>query len=444
MQAIVGMRVDRPNSTEWCFMTRGGVLATWVLVWLAVLTAAGYAQDATPAEAEATPMPVPFVKPPADAQAVDTPSDGGGSITVRIVPSPDEKNASDPVIAYHVERAVCEPRNFALLGMTSAWALQPQSGHSRDKPELAVLDSDCRDGVNYYYRVVAVTQSGRRSGAITLGPVKATAQWFAADKLNLLVLGLIVSLAILFFIEAIRRGKKPFIRRIAGLDAVDEAIGRATEMGRPILFVPGINDMNDVQTVSAIIILGRLARTIAEYDTRLMMPNTRSLVMVAARETVKEAYIAAGRADSYNDEMITYLTDEQFGYAAGVSGLMVREKPATCLYLGAFFAESLFLAETGNHIGAIQIAGTANPDQLPFFIAACDYTLLGEELFAASAYLSHEPKQLGSLKGQDVGKAIAMLVILVGSLLLTAATLTGSDTMWKIADFVHGLFRVAT
>jgi hypothetical protein len=65
-------------------------------------------------------------------------------------------------------------------------------------------------------------------------------------------------------------------------------------------------------------------------------------------------------------------------------------------------------------------------------------------LFAASAYLSHEPKQLGSLKGQDVGKAIAMLVILVGSLLLTAATLTGSDTMWKIADFVHGLFRVAT
>jgi hypothetical protein len=174
-----------------------------------------------------------------------------------------------------------------------------------------------------------------------------------------------------------------------------------------------------------------------------MMPNTRSLVMVAARETVKEAYTAVGRPDSYTDEMITYLTDEQLGYAAGVTGMMLREKPATCFYLGGFYAESLILAEAGNSIGAIQIAGTANPDQLPFFVAACDYTLLGEELFAASAYLSNEPKQLGSLKGQDVGKAIAMLVILIGTAVETAATLANSDLLQRIADFIHGLFRVA-
>jgi hypothetical protein len=77
------------------------------------------------------------------------------------------------------------------------------------------------------------------------------------------------------------------------------------------------------------------------------------------------------------------------------------------------------LAETGATTGAIQIAGTDAFTQLPFFVTTCDYTLMGEELYAASAYLSREPKLLGSLKGQDVGKAILIVVIVLGVLLAT-------------------------
>ena len=57
------------------------------------------------------------------------------------------------------------------------------------------------------------------------------------------------------------------------------------------------------------------------------------------------------------------------------------------------------------------------PSQLPFFVAACDYTLIGEELFAASAYLSKDPHQLGSLKGQDFGKAAFVIVLIIGIIL---------------------------
>ena len=52
--------------------------------------------------------------------------------------------------------------------------------------------------------------------------------------------------------------------------------------------------------------------------------------------------------------------------------------------------------------------------QLPFFIAACDYTLIGEELYAASAYLSREPLLLGSLKGQDWMKIVLVACTFVG------------------------------
>ncbi|MEW5995757.1 MAG: DUF6754 domain-containing protein, partial [Candidatus Zixiibacteriota bacterium] len=132
-----------------------------------------------------------------------------------------------------------------------------------------------------------------------------------------------------------------------------------------------------------------------------------------------EAHSKVGRPDTFHEDQVHYLTDDQFGYAAAIDGMVVRERPATMFYMGEFFAESLILAETGNSIGAIQIAGTAAPAQLPFFIAACDFTLIGEELFAASAYLSKESKLLGSLKGQDIGKAVILIALLIGIILET-------------------------
>jgi hypothetical protein len=116
---------------------------------------------------------------------------------------------------------------------------------------------------------------------------------------------------------------------------------------------------------------------------------------------------------------------------------MVRDKPAACFYMGAFYAESLILAETGNSIGAIQIAGTAMPSQLPFFVAACDYTLIGEEFFAASAYLSGDPQQLGSLKGQDVGKIMAAALLVLGCFFATLATTTGSSSMMAVQEYIQ-------
>jgi len=126
-----------------------------------------------------------------------------------------------------------------------------------------------------------------------------------------------------------------------------------------------------------------------------------------------------GRADAYKSDQVRYVTSEQFAYVAAVNGMMLRERPAANLLLGAFFAESLLLAETGHAVGAIQIAGTANVHQMPFFVVACDYTLIGEEYFAASALLSNDARLLGSLKATDSVKILMITVIIVGSILAT-------------------------
>jgi hypothetical protein len=117
--------------------------------------------------------------------------------------------------------------------------------------------------------------------------------------------------------------------------------------------------------------------------------------------------------------MVNYVTYDQFAFTAAVSARMTREKPAAIFLVGYFFAESLILAETGQSTGAIQIAGQADPTQLPFFVATCDYTLIGEELYAASAYLSREPVLLGSIRGQDIAKGILILIAIIGVVLVS-------------------------
>lgn len=231
----------------------------------------------------------------------------------------------------------------------------------------------------------------------------------------------LVIVVVIFFwsSQATIKGKKPYIRRIAGLQAVEEAVGRATEMGKPVLFVAGIEDVDNVQTLAGLSVLSHVAEKCAQYDTPLLMPNRFGVTMITAQEVVKESYLRAGRPDAFKQDNIYFVSSDQFALVAHTDGLMVREETAANFYMGSFYAESLILAETGNTTGAIQIAGTANAHQLPFFVAACDYTLIGEELYAASAYLSQDPKQLGGIRGQDISKLLLIASIAVGVICVT-------------------------
>ncbi len=253
------------------------------------------------------------------------------------------------------------------------------------------------------------------------------AAWFETDAAPVFVSLLIFTVIFVFCINLAQRGKKFFVRKIAGLDAVEEAVGRATEMGKPVLYVPGIDDVNNIQTIYSMIILGNVARTVAQYETPLIVPICKAFVVPLAEETVKGAYLDVGVPDAYNQNNIRYLSEEQFAFTAGVDGIMLREKPAANLFMGSFFAESLILAETGFQTGAVQIAGTANIHQLPFFVVACDYTLIGEEFYAATAYLSMEPKLVGTLKGIDYFKVLIMVLLVLGAVMETLGNNTLTD-----------------
>ncbi len=236
-----------------------------------------------------------------------------------------------------------------------------------------------------------------------------------------LVTQLIFAIVLIFYIAKARKGEAgAYIRRVSGLDALDEAIGRATEMGRPVHFSPGISGVDEAQTLASMAILDYVARKTAQNNVPLIMSNRIVMVHALSDAIIRDAYAAENRADAFNPDNVRYLTDSQFGYATGVTGILRREKVATNILIGAFWAESLIFSQTGYEVGAIQIAGTANTHQIPFFVATCDYCLIGDEMYAASAYISREPVLVASLVVADYFKIAGIAVLVIGLFFMLA------------------------
>lgn len=322
-------------------------------------------------------------------------------------------------ISWAVEAALADSLViFRSTPPDTAWLAVAAAEGSRGE----YTDSGLRRGTEYAYRLSST------AGVIAVsGPVRPRPSLINRSRLNQLVIFAVFVAFVLAYIRLAGSGREFFVRRIAGLNAIEEAIGRATEMGRPILYVPGIDDMDNIQTIASMVILKDVGRLAGKYETPIIVPVCRPFVVPVAEESVKQGFMSAGRPELYNPNNIRYLSDEQFAFTAGISGIMMREGTAANLYMGSFFAESLILAETGFSTGAIQVAGTANVHQLPFFVAACDYTLIGEELYAASAYLSKEPKLLGTLKASDLAKVVILVLLVLGFLTQTAGWAAFTD-----------------
>ncbi len=360
--------------------------------------------------------------PPSDFQAFDTPNDNGKSISLRWPSSPSESDDIEYVV--YASRYKSVPFDTEVLRISSTTMYEENSDSNFHYAEINLekffgeKDIDKGKNKNYFFKLVLM--SGKNTVvAERIASASPKGNWFNWLKLNNFIIMILFCGLVFYLIEHAKKNPNVYLRKISGLDAIEEALGRATEMGKPALFVHGLNSMGSISTIAAVNILGRIAKRVAEYDTELKVANIDPIVLSVSQEVVKESYLEAGRPDAYVDDNIFLAASEQFPYVAAVSGIMMRERPAANFYMGYFYAESLILAETGANTGAIQIAATDSYTPLPFFITTCDYTLMGEELYAASAYLSREPLLLGSLRAQDVGKGILIAALVIGAILTT-------------------------
>lgn len=402
------------NRVHW-FPRKCGIisLVLLVIIWGGVLAQAP--EDISSADSLRPPAP----GPPTNVRVIDKPNDAGHGLIIRWDLSPDDISGLKNVGMYEVLRSNAPDGEFISRNVVFR-GINEYEDVDDMKPTVSSPNPNyMAKGSTWFYKIVAISEQQVHSEPSEVVAETTRENLFHWGKFPILVAVIIFTAYLLNFIISAKKGKKLYVRPLAGIDAVDDAIGRATEMGKPILFILGLGTAADIATIAGFTILSRVAKKTAEYQTKVLVPVQDPVVLAVAQETVRTAYLEAGRPDQYDSDNIFYVTAMQFPYVAAVNSIMLREKPATNFYMGLFYAESLLLAETGNIAGSIQISGTDQIAQLPFFVAATDFTLIGEELYAASAYLSQEPVQLGTLKAQDYTKIIIMIIIILGAIAIT-------------------------
>jgi len=231
-----------------------------------------------------------------------------------------------------------------------------------------------------------------------------------------------------------RRGWRPYVRPIPVVAALEDAVGRATELDRPVYFVMGASDVRDIATHAALAILEHVARLAAVLRTTLVALVRKPDVYPFTESVMRTAYRAADALESFDPQgQVRYLSDAEVVYALSVVRLVEDTQPGGVLFFGSFDYTSLLMTEPGARLGVFQIAGDPMLGQVPFFVCTCDYALLGEEFFAASALVSDNPALRGMIASQDAIKLLLMLLVLVGVAagLLAALGVPGADAIFE-------------
>lgn len=217
-----------------------------------------------------------------------------------------------------------------------------------------------------------------------------------------------------YLVDQVKRGKKLRLRRLPAIDGIDEIVGRAVEIGRPVLFTDGgtgsLASVLAPQLLAGVRFGTYLAEKCAELDAELLAVECHPDVLPLLIGNFEDCYRFYGK--DVPPETVLYIP-QGYSYTLGCGALIRRERVAGTVMVGPFQHEAVFVAEAGMEVGAIQVAGTARSSQIAYFAATVDYPLIGEDIYAGAAYLSGIPEQLGTIFGEDPYKIISIVLVLL-------------------------------
>lgn len=227
------------------------------------------------------------------------------------------------------------------------------------------------------------------------------------------------AILVLWAIDRGKKGIKPNLRIADGIHGVDEGIGRATEMGRPVFFHAGISAGGTPETTAALSVLSYVVKKCIQQGASLFIGVCMASKLPYVQEVVRTSSIAAGHPEAEKNIRVEYLSDAQFGFASSYNGRMVRENAAANLFFGGMGADTLLYAETGARIGAFQVVGSVDTGNIHWGAIVCDYLILPEELYEAGAILSGDLVEQNIMVSYDILRVVAIVAFLVVGLVVT-------------------------
>jgi hypothetical protein len=228
-----------------------------------------------------------------------------------------------------------------------------------------------------------------------------------------------------YYLDKIRTGKPlPKIRSLAAFDAIEEGVGRAVETGKMVFCESGFGTLTRgayaPMTMAGMNVLRHTARLCAERDAKFQFGATGNEILPLAEGIVEEAYKVAGKGDEFREDMVQYFGAGFAGNMAEAS-YMVANGCACLVMVGAFSTSCLVLLGASKRSGAICIGGTGRWIMMYAFGIAADYIFILEDIYAAGALASGDTTVITTLAVEDIIKAIALVLSVIGGLLALAA-----------------------
>jgi len=212
------------------------------------------------------------------------------------------------------------------------------------------------------------------------------------------------------------------LRKLAAIAGIEEGIGRATEMGRPVHYGTSLGRPDNTSApefIASLSILHHSARLCARHKCRLIVSTFQDMALPYLEEAVSRAYLEEGVPDNFIPDDVRYASADQFAYASTLQAMLQRENVALQLYIGPLGGETAVV------MGAIppdayNIGGTATLHNMAIMVANSQWFFLSAELFVAAAYLSGEEDAVGGLFGEDIFKYGLVAALIVGSIMMLA------------------------
>ena len=234
--------------------------------------------------------------------------------------------------------------------------------------------------------------------------------------LGFLILTAILLLAFLF----LRRRSAAALRQIAAYDQLNRTVGLAVENGTRLHFSLGRGSLfaaRGMSAVAGLAMLRRLSERTSVSDNPPVVTSGDASLAILSQDTLQSGYRAAGAEDQYRftTGRLTGLTP--FSYAAGTLPVPRDENISANVFIGDFGIESALLTEAAERENSTLIAASDNLSAQSVFYASTQEPLIGEELFAAGAYVGAGAAHEASLNVQDILRWLIIVGVLIGSVL---------------------------
>lgn len=234
-----------------------------------------------------------------------------------------------------------------------------------------------------------------------------------------MALAVLLLAAILFVALTLWRRRSPAAFRIIdAYERLNRSVGLAVENGTRLHVSLGWGNLftgRGGSALAGLAMLRRLAQRTSVSDRPPVVTSGDASLAILSQDTLQAAYRAAGAEEQYrfSTGRLTGLTP--FSYAVGALPTIHDENVSANIVLGYLGAEAALLAEASDRQNASLIAASDNLSAQSVFYASAQEPLIGEELFAAGAYVGAGASHDASLNVQDILRWLIILAIVIGA-----------------------------